>query len=134
MKRHIITLFLTIAFIFTVSTALQILPYDPPMFMASLQNPDGMLAWLKVRQAVVVSVIASLAAFFLVSQNRKKAQVDAVAVGVLTVLWGLGLRWIFVGSEGWSWFEVTDYLTTALSVPAMVAVAKRITSVGSSCR
>jgi len=125
MKRHLITLLLAVLYVLAVSFALRILPFDsaPEAFRALFTKSwHGSLAWLKIRHLVVVCVIACLLALLLVRLNRAKAQIDAIVIGTLTLLWGVGLRWAIAGTAGWSWLELTDYLTTALAVPVMVAV------------
>ena len=125
MKRHLLTLLLAVLYVLVVSFALRILPFDsaPEAFRALFTKSwHGSLLWLKIRHLIVVCIIACLLALLLVRVDKAKAQVDAIVIGTITLLWGVGLRWAIAGATGWSWLEVTDYLTTALAVPVMVAV------------
>jgi hypothetical protein len=125
MKRHLVTLLLAALYVLAVSFALKVVPFDnaPEGFRALFTKSwHGSLMWLKIRHLIIVCLIACLPALLLLRADKGKAQIDAIVIGAITLLWGVFLRWVIAGTAGWSWLEVTDYLTTALAIPVMVAV------------
>lgn len=130
MKRILKTLFLTTLYVLALSFALKVIPFDnPPNAFSVLfaKSSHSELTWLKMRGIAIVAVIAWMLALFLIRKSAEKAQFDAVVIGILTVLWGLVFRWTIIGAVGLSWYEVSDYLTTGLAVPVLVAVIAKYT-------
>lgn len=83
------------------------------------ENEGGSCCW---RYSLPVALL-------LIRENKETAQIDAVVIGVLTVLWGLVFRWVIIGDGDLGWVEITDYLTTGLAVPVLVAVIIKPTKV-----
>jgi len=66
-------------------------------------------------------------ALLIIRYDKKTAQVDAVIIGVLSIVWGVVYKWIFYDSSYKStgllgWVELTDYLVVALAIPTFVAI------------
>jgi hypothetical protein len=126
MIRVLKLLLFTALYVLALSFALKIIPFDnpPDAFIALFtKSSQSELTWMKIREVVIVVVMAWILALLIIRENAEKAQFDAVVVAILTVLWGFVFRWAVIGgSAGLSWYEVTDYLTTGLAVPVLVAV------------
>jgi len=125
-KRTLKILLFTALYVLALSFVLKIIPFDnPPEAFRALftKSSQSELTWMKIREVAIVAVMAWILALLIIRENAEKAQFDAVVVAILTVLWGFVFRWAIIGgAAGLSWYEVTDYLTTGLAVPVLVAV------------
>jgi hypothetical protein len=130
MKRTLKILLLAALYVLALSFALKVIPFDKPpdIFRALFSKiSHSELAWAKLKEVLIIAVIAWILALIIIRENAENALFDAVVIGILTVLWGLVFRWAIIGGVGLSWYEATDYLTTGLAVPVLVAAITKCT-------
>jgi hypothetical protein len=126
-KRILVVLAATVVYIFAVSAALIFLPFDAtPNFVTALfaKKINAFLFWAKLRHFGVTIVVGGLIAWALVKQDAKRAQLNALLVGILSMLFGIFLRIHVAGGMSVGLVEITDYLTIGLAVPALVAAVR----------
>ena len=124
-KKGLIIIAVVLVYVFSISYALMYLPFsETPGWLASLFNKKthGTLLWLKMRHLFVVTLLSFCLAWLLARSDRNNALINSLAVGALSVLWGVGFSWMIVGTIYFGWIEVTDYLVIALAIPLWTAV------------
>jgi len=137
MKRTLTTLLLATLYVLAVGMALKILPFDsaPQIFKALFhRDAQANTTWMKLREIAVVCVIALSIAALVIREDKEKAIKTATAIGILALVWGIGLRFAVVGVGYWSWLEVSDYLTTALAVPVAASIMRKFRSAEKSAQ
>jgi uncharacterized membrane protein YeiH len=124
-------------YIFAISLALEFLPFNaPPEVFAALfvKRSQGFLAWMKIREVVIVGITAFLVAMLLIHKKQDQAKVDSFIMAVLALVLGPALRLAVLGGEALTWLEISDYLVTALGIPVLVAFIWRFTKVSTGHR
>jgi hypothetical protein len=126
-KRILVVLAATVVYILAVFAALIFLPFDTtPHFVGALiaNKLNAFLFWAKLRHFSATVVVAALVAWGLVKQDPRTAQMNALYIGLLSMLFGAFLRVHVAGGMSLGWIEITDYLTIGLAVPALVALVR----------
>jgi hypothetical protein len=138
LKRTLIILAMAVTYVVGISYALKYLPFaDTPAWIKPLftSKLHGVLVWMKIRHTVIVVFVSALMSLLLLRFDKKTALFDALAIGTLSVIYGVIFKWVFyyindLPSGGPSIFtlvEVTDYLAVGFVLPVFVAVMRKLT-------
>ena len=136
LRRILIVLIIVVLFVIGISHGMAHLPFsNTPAWIKSLftKNWHGTIAWIKIRHTIVVILIGGFLSLLLIKCDKRNAQIDAVFIGFLSVLYCVIYKWVlcriyhlpFGGPSLFTWVEVTDYLAIGLAIPAIVAVIQK---------
>jgi hypothetical protein len=129
MKRAFIVLTAVLIYVVAVWSVLVSLPFlETPMFLKTLfaKNWQSIIVWMKIRHTFSVVAVGSIVALFLVRYDNQTAKIDALIIGVLSVVWALFLR-LMIGSDiSLTWIEISDFVAIGLAIPVVVVVVNKV--------
>ena len=137
-KRTVLIVAVLVLYVIGISSALVSIPFQkPPDFLESIFSTSyiGTLAWIKIRHSVIVLIVGGVLSLLIVKFNKDSAQLDAIIIGALTILYSVIFKYVVVWNYGlladgfrfniFTWFELTDYLVMGACIPALVAIIRK---------